>query len=73
MITKTKKEVVCENCSHRKVCSQKEQFLLVKKTISDVSIPIGEQTVTKLDDIPWIKVRLNCEYFQMAVEGYGLR
>lgn len=59
---------ICVNCSHKEVCSLKDQFAKAQKAIDDVSVTLGsdENAVSfkKLRDYDWIKkVKLECTHF----------
>ena len=64
------RETSCTRCSHREVCSFKDEFLRALEAVNEVTVnrPAKEEnnvSFIKLCDIPWIKpVELICQHYQ---------
>lgn len=57
-------KVQCTCCSHKEVCSYKEQFRMAQQKVENVSVSIGEGSFINLRDIGWIRaVKLECKFF----------
>lgn len=59
---------MCANCSHRDVCSLKDQFIAAQKAVDEVSVNLGcdgnKMSFKRLRDFNWIKrVKLECTNF----------
>lgn len=59
---------MCANCSHRDVCSLKDQFIAAQKAVDEVSVTLGrdgnKMSFKRLRDYDWIKkVKLDCIHF----------
>lgn len=67
-------ETLCTRCSHREVCSFKDEFLSAIKAINEVSIGLSSKDpnvgcVIMLRDITWIKpVELVCTHYEKKNE-----
>lgn len=63
------KETQCTYCSHREVCSLKEEFLAVQKTIDEVVLHRerkndGAVSMIRIRDIKYIEpVELRCKHY----------
>lgn len=69
------RETPCTSCSHREVCSFKDEFLSAMKAVNEVlvGLPSKDPTVActiKLREITWIKpVELTCNHYKKKNEG----
>lgn len=57
------KETICSECVHLQVCSLKNKMLSVISSLDNLNVSLGENNYIKLLDIPWIKTKLECEYY----------
>lgn len=63
------KETLCTNCSHREVCSFKDQFLEAQKAVDNIEVSrpsaeINSISLIRLSNISWIKpVELVCKHY----------
>lgn len=57
-------EFLCTHCSHREVCSLKNQFLAAQSAVNEVMVHYGDNAMKRLRDFDWIKrVKLECTHF----------
>lgn len=57
-------EILCDNCSHREVCSLKDQFRAAQKAVDDLMVHLEDCKSIRLRDIKWIKkVKLECTHY----------
>lgn len=59
---------MCTDCSHRDVCSLKDQFIAAQKAVDEVSVNLGcdgnKMSFKRLRDFNWIKrMKLECTHF----------
>lgn len=63
------KETQCSRCSHREVCSLKEEFLAAQKAIDEAILhrerrDDGAVSMIRIRDIKYIEpVELGCQYY----------
>lgn len=69
------REALCTSCSHREVCSFKDEFLSAVKAINEVFVGLPSKDpkvgcMIKLQDITWIRpVELMCVHYKKKSEG----
>lgn len=67
------RETLCTQCSHREVCSNKEEFLSAMQAVNEVSVGLPSKdpnigSYINLRDIKWIKpVELVCIHYIQQV------
>ena len=66
MFTTGTKETLCTSCSHSAVCSYKETFLKLQKSVDgisyDIGVGVGENTVQYISDMDWVNVTIHCRH-----------
>jgi len=66
----TCEETACTNCSHRKVCKFKDEFLKAHAAVNDVTVHLDEGRMIRLRDIEFIPtVILRCSYYDYYKGG----
>ena len=56
-------DIVCKNCAHSLVCTFRDGLMEVVKTLENMEAPFDKYTNTKLVDLPFLKTRVDCKYF----------
>lgn len=57
-------ETLCTHCSHRDVCSLKDQYLAAQSAVNEVMVHYGDNAMKRLRDFDWIeRVKLKCTHF----------
>lgn len=58
------RELLCENCIHKEVCSLKEIYRNAQFAVERVSVPLSnKENATDLKNLSWIKpVQLECNH-----------
>lgn len=59
-------ETLCTTCSHREVCSKKEDYLSAVKAVKGIMVSLGDRKAIYLKDMNWIRpVRLECIHYDV--------
>lgn len=59
------KELLCESCIHKEVCSLKTDYRNVQEKIDHLNIATGENSYIPLRNIKWIEpVVLKCKHYK---------
>ena len=62
-------ENACFNCSHSDVCEKKKQFEEIERKLKGLEISLAgsdEVELTRLDEISWMVLRIQCQYHDWA-------
>lgn len=63
------KETACSTCTHREVCSLKDEFLKAQSAVDDATVYLGEGRMKKLRDYSWITTPdLRCKHYMKKME-----
>lgn len=61
---KNKDKILCERCSHEKICSLKNEYLAACTAISEVLVPISEGEAKRLCDMTYFYTEsLRCQHY----------
>lgn len=59
------KDLLCERCTHREVCSYKKIYIEAQKSVNNVNV-ISDDSFIRLKDITWIRpVTLQCIHYEI--------
>ncbi len=69
------KETLCTRCVHRNVCSHKNDYLAIIKTISEVYVneplPNGKVSSKRIVDFDFIdNISVSCRYYANQIMDY---
>lgn len=62
-------ENACFNCSHSDVCEKKRQFEEIERKLKTLEISLAgsdEVELTRLEEINWVVLRIQCQYHNWA-------
>lgn len=65
-------ETQCTTCSHREVCSFKDEYLMVQDRINSMRIysdnQDGSHNMTPLSSFKWLKpIKIDCKYYNIVL------